>query len=175
MKIRRTLVIAIGFVALAATTIAAQMATAQSGKTTGPTLIKDAENPARGAVQGACLMSWTNSGGANQCVLMTVPANKRVVVEHTSASCYAQGTELIRSAWIETALAGAPQSTIGTYLVMTDQGTTVDGHFSATSQSMRAYGDPGSTVKAAAWFNGNPTDSNQGCYFSFSGHLVDVQ
>jgi hypothetical protein len=175
MRIRRTFTLAISLAALAATTVAAQTATAQTGKSTGTTLTKDTENPARSAVQGACIMSWTNSAGANQCVLMTVPATKRVVVEHASGNCAAQGTELIHGAFIETTLAGSPQPTIGTYMFLANEGTTVDGHLSVASQSMRAYSDPGSTVKAKAAFSGNPTDSYQTCYFSFSGHLVDVQ
>jgi hypothetical protein len=172
MKIRRTLTLAIGLAALAVTTAFAQTAAAQSSKTTGPTLIKDTENPARSAVQGSCMVQWTNIGGNSECDLMTVPANKRLVLEHTSGICRAQGTDVIRNAQIQTTLAGAG---LWTYLVMTNQATTVDGHYSVTSQPMRAYSDPGSTVKAVAWFEGNPIDSAQYCIATVSGHLVDVQ
>jgi hypothetical protein len=174
MKIRGTLVLTICLAVLGVTTAFAQTASAQGGKSSGPTLIKDTENPARSAVQGQCTMQWTIAGNTS-CQLAEVPAGKRLVIEHISGICRVQGTDRIRNAEIQTTLAGGNSASVWNYLVLTSQSSTPDGNYSTVSQPMRAYADPGSTVLAIAWFEGLTTDSSQACTFSMSGHLVDVQ
>jgi hypothetical protein len=165
----------IGLGALAATTVAVRTASAQGGKSSGPTLIKDTENPARSAVHGVCDVTWTNLAGFGQCTLMTVPASKRLVVEHASAFCYTQGADFLTSSAIQTQLAGGSQSTIWTHLVRISQPSEPGANRSVASQPMRAYADPGTPVRGVSDFVGDPSDSLQACQFSFSGHLVDVQ
>jgi hypothetical protein len=176
MKIRTTLVLTICFAALAGAFVSAPTALAQGGKgTTGPTLIKDTENPARSAVQASCTTSWLNANLGSNCELMTVPAGKRLVVEHASAYCYTQGTDFISLAFIQTQLGGESGNQLNIPLVLGGEVVAGAYKYRVASHPIRAYSDPGSSVKGLAYLNGDPTGSFQACNLSITGHLVDVQ
>jgi hypothetical protein len=122
MRIRRTFTLAIVLAALAVTTAFAQTATAQGSKTTGPTLIKDTENPARSAVHAACEVLWPAGGGAGvrTCDLMTAPAGERLAIEFATAICSVPaGTGIFRTATIETTLADSNPTVLNSRLLLT--------------------------------------------------------
>jgi len=163
--------------------------TAKAGPTTPPTsnvnvvntpnvnvvntpTVKDADNPATQPFQASVQGSFNNNGGRDTGYvgITTVPAGKRLVIEH--ASVFGQvltGHSLIQTL-IKVTLGG--QEALH-YLTISAQGS--DGFFDnfVASEQVRFYADPGTQVFGYAFRNASAGD-NDYVQFIISGYFVDV-
>ena len=125
---------------------------------------RDADNPARLAVGRTITLTSPTAGTILGGVLYTVPANKRLVVEHLSASSSnfndANGYDI------------EVDSIQGGSLVRTFFNEVPDAApFSAASQSVRLYADPGSNFRVAVYPSNKIPPR---IIVSFSGYLEDL-
>jgi hypothetical protein len=137
----------------------------------------DVEWAAKHAVTGSCTTPAYQEGGNALCVLYTVPAGKRLVVE--TVSFYV--TTPAGSNWGPVAF-GATSSAVNPFFflqanavaftpVQGQSGTGLMQGFS--TQMVKMYLAPGQILMGEFEY-GSPTNTFYGDYFSFSGYLVDA-
>jgi hypothetical protein len=98
--------------------------------------------------------------------VMTVPADKRLVIEYVSASC---GTaNLSGTLPFLSLLTSVGGTSAGHVFVPQAVGSTTNSKLYAVAQQTRLYADPGSSVSALA----SGVGSTAGCFVSFSGYLL---
>jgi hypothetical protein len=101
-------------------------------------------------------------------VLVTVPAGKRLVIEHATASgFFGEGNKMI--AGIYTTVGGVE---VFHNLVMTEQGTINDPVTFTAAQPMRVYADPGTNVIGIT--QRTPLTGGGGMGITISGYFVDI-
>ncbi len=126
--------------------------------------VDDGAQPFQEAIQVVLL-----PGTRDDVATFTVPAGKRLVIEHFSA--LAQGPQGQRYlAWVSTTLNGV--TPVGNFLVFTQQTTNVSGDTYTATQPMRVYADPGTTVRVTF---SRGFDDTGGATFdaNISGYFVD--
>ena len=127
-------------------------------------LNRDTDNPARHAVGNTLHLVSESLGTILIGSLYTVPANKRLVVEHLSASANTGHDANGYDIEVDTVQNG---SQVATYFNEVPDAAP----YSAASQSVRLYGDPGTVVSVNVFPSSHSLpDIN----VSFSGYLVDL-
>lgn len=121
----------------------------------------------KNAVQYTCEPGLPFQGIA-QCTFVTVPAGKRLVIEHASARCYtASLNEFLNRMQIQTTLNGL----IGRHYLQQTRLVQPNENYYVASQSMKAYADGGTEVKAGTSTYGYNSAS---CSFTISGYLYPM-
>ena len=139
--------------------------------------VSDADNPARQPFQAVVTGVLSASGDTGNVPITTVPAGKRLIIEHVSVFCFAQTGQRIFLASIGVALQNAYNgANLNHYLTLSPQGSNgFDLDFYTASEQVRLYADPGTQVFVDA--AGNPPSASglpSSAHFAISGYLVDV-
>jgi hypothetical protein len=121
---------------------------------------------------GANLTFSIPAGSTNvSATIYTVPAGKRLVIEHVSATCIAPATQVTAQFEI-TAKPTATAVAVGLRLVPVHIGNLSVGSLSTASTPMKLYGHSGTTIEVTATRDG--TSGEASCVFNFSGFLVNL-
>lgn len=127
-------------------------------------LNRDSDSPARSAVGSTITLNNTSVGGTLSGTLYTVPAGKRLVIEHLSSSTNRDADANGYNIEVDTAQNGRR---VATYFNEVPDAAP----YSAASLSVRLYGDPGTPLLVTVFPSSkNLSDIN----ISFSGYLVDA-
>ncbi|HEV8482231.1 MAG TPA: hypothetical protein VGV87_01625 [Blastocatellia bacterium] len=100
--------------------------------------------------------------------LFTVPAGKRLVIEHVSADCEIPTGQRL----LNVSITILPFPKVGLQLIPVFVGTYFGADRFLVSQAVRTYGHPGSSVELSGLRNNFPGSGF--CDFSFSGFLVNL-
>jgi hypothetical protein len=138
--------------------------------------VKDADNPARQPFHASAYVGFSNGSASATATITTVPAGKRLIIEHVSVYGQMLVGQTMRRAAIGTSLLNYND---GGYvfddLTVSPQGSDGVKDYFVASQDVRLYADPGTQVLGTAIRNStagaNPDTAVQ---FSISGYLVDV-
>jgi hypothetical protein len=147
--------------------------TVQVGNTTAnPVLVRDANNPAFQPFQVSGAINLNDGvNAAAQSQPFTVGPGKRLVIEHISATGQLPSGQKFTSIQIFNVGGG-----YGTnhYLTATMMGSVSGGTIDqfATSQPVRLYADPGTSVFAVAYRS--EAAGQGGLFFTVSGYLVNL-
>jgi hypothetical protein len=147
-----------------------QYATAQ---TTRPILTRDVDRGAAQPVNGTCTAAYyVNNVGAGKCVLFTVPAGKRLVVETVSYYVNVDPSlPLLNIVFgLNTPSANILPGSPNTYTVSTTPTNNGVSLYYSASQALHIYIDEAQSLAAAFQDSGG---ANYDQTFSFSGYLVD--
>jgi hypothetical protein len=142
---------------------------------TRPALVKDVENPAQtpfwGYDAGTIPVDWANT----MLVVGTIPAGKRLVIEHVAVSCTMDSDDGISR--VEIHINKKNETGYNSYKVPLSaqrQGNTYNGKSSWTvSQPVRLYSD-GGTTSTSVEVNRSKTTATASCYAIVSGYTVDT-
>ena len=147
---------------------------------TEPVPTRDVDNPARRPVQeGVAAPSGTLTGGSNF-VLFTVPAGKRLVVEHFSSEVGILSTASLNRYVLGIAPEpNQPGNSIFAHFIAPTYhspcGTCGSGYeLFVASQPIRMYVDAGQALVLNITFSGAVGDYAFG-FFAISGYLINVQ
>lgn len=135
-----------------------------------PILTRDVDRGTAQPVNGACSASFADSVGT--CILFTVPAGKRLVVETVSYSVALTPSQYLTSILfgLNTALPYFQVGSPNLYAVSTTPYFNGGANVYSASQPLRIYLDQGQAFVAGGSVTGS---SNYEQDFSFSGYLVD--
>ena len=138
--------------------------------TNTPLPVLDIDNARQPYQSGNWLVQASNGQLFANTSILTVPSGKRLVIEHVTAEGSSPNGRIISasvrttvSVWVE-----------DHQLVLTDQGVSANnGNFyQATSQPMKFYADPGTSVVVS--FERNDNRNKTSMTFQLSGYYIDL-
>ena len=146
--------------------VVAQGTSAVEITNTTPLAVRDADNPARQPFQGEASVAFP-AGGDTINVFFTVPAGKRLVVEHVTATiAVSPGQHALMNV-----MTTANGNQAVHFMSPTPQGEWIGFQVFGVSQPVRFYADAGTQVRLQA--NKNGTTGIGSATVSLSGHLVN--
>lgn len=133
--------------------------------------IVDTEYAAKNAVQVSFIGTVPDLSRTGDAVAYTVPANKRLVIEHVTLHVTVP-VNLHATAFVETQLGGAATH----WLVLASHGSFEDGSQLrlTSSQPTRIYANPGTNVRVVVEKNVASTNTASSFNGTISGYLIDL-
>jgi hypothetical protein len=140
-----------------------------------PVLVRDVDNgrqPFQATAAGSFNNGFRNTGLT---VITTVPAGKRLVIEHVSVEGNMLPGQKMIFASIEVSLQDSFNGNpLGHFLSIGAHGNDGFRDLYFSSQALRLYADPGTDVRGFAGRDGTAGDNVAAVYFVISGYFVNV-
>jgi len=139
--------------------------------TNTPLPVREVATPASQPFQATAGELVGSAETIKEFTVTTVPAGKRLVIEHATAGGFFGGGNKLTASITTT----VGSTSIAHQLVMVEQGAIADPVVFAAAQTMRLYADPGTVVKATfGRTDPPPPGTSGGVGMTISGYLVDV-